>query len=230
VALLYAILTGNGYIGRLTAFYLQSGYISKNSMEYANTDSIPIPKIIVVLGGGITKFQETETPHVLSYSRIAFAYQLYHRSVQTGQACKIIVSGFRHDRGYISEARLFANALENMSVPSSDIIIEDKSHNTYENAIYTSRILKENHTNTAGIITAGIHMRRAVTMFKSVGITCIPLPSDFVTTETSFVPSGYNCAITSLMLHEIVGLMQFRLYNRLGLNNGQEKEIGLKKR
>jgi len=206
------ILTGNGLLGKLTARYLQENYVSTFT-----TDSMPPPSMIVILGGGITRFDQVEVPHILSYSRVRLGYQLYHQARERKQLCKILVSG-KGNHGGSSEALLFSTILKNMGVPDQDIIMEDKSRNTYENVIYSSKILKEAGVSHVYMVTSGFHMRRAVAMFQAFGITCTPAPADLITTEISIFPNTYNCAFTYLMLREITGLWQFQLYNKLGLN------------
>lgn len=213
IALLYIITVGCGFLGKLTTKYLQSAYIDKT--EASDTR---VPEVIVILGGGITTFEDKEVSNIISFSRLTSAFQLYFRSKKAERPAKILVSGLHNgkNRG-ASEAALFRDALIKMGVPTADIILEDGSRNTYENVVNTSGMLKKLNASQVYLVTSGFHIKRSLMMFQSFGINCVPYPSDYIDTVIS-LPNDYNNAMTSLTLHEIVGIWQFILYEWLGLN------------
>lgn len=212
LAVLLSIFIGNGFLGKLTSAYLQKNYantqVSKN-MASQNP-------VIVVLGGGVTDIDNIEKPHILSYSRMVTAYQLYYEYRKNNLPCKILISG--KGRGYTSEAELFSDNLKKMGASEADIIKEDKSMNTYENAKYSSQILKQIAPSNVYLVTSGFHMKRAVSLFQTFGIHPVPQASDFIDTEITVFPNSYNAAFTFVMLKEIVGIWQVKLYNSLGMN------------
>ncbi len=69
------------------------------------------------------------------------------------------------------EAEFLRDYLIDVGVPAKDIIIENKSRNTHENAIYSYKIFKEKGWLNKRIllITSGFHMRRAVACFHKAG-------------------------------------------------------------
>ncbi|WP_228408956.1 YdcF family protein [Chryseobacterium ureilyticum] len=178
-----------------------------------STDQNPI---IVVLGGGSVNIDNTEKLHTMSYSRIVEAYQLYHEYRKNNQPCKILISG--KGRGYISEAELFSKNFKSMGVPDSDIIKEDQSMNTYQNAKYSSQILNKIAPSSVYLVTSGFHMKRSVALFQTFGLKPIPKASDFIDTEITWFPNSYNAAFTFVMLKEVVGIWQVQVYNSLGMN------------
>jgi uncharacterized SAM-binding protein YcdF (DUF218 family) len=206
------ILIGNGFLGKLISGYLQKSYI--NTLEVKNT-SAQNP-VIVVLGGGVVDIDNTEKLHTMSYSRMVTAYQLYHEYKKNNQPCKILISG--KGRGHISEAELFSEDFKKMGVPDSDIIKEDQSMNTYQNAKFTSQILNKMSPSSLYLVTSGFHMKRSVALFQTFGLKPIPQASDFIDTEITIFPNSYNAAFTFVMLKEVLGIWQVQIYNSLGMN------------
>lgn len=206
------IMIGNGFLGQLASEYLQKSYTK--TAEVKNTASQN--PIIVVLGGGVVDMNNTETLHTMSYSRIVKAYQLYNEYKKNNQSCKILISG--KGRGHKSEAELFSENFKRMGVPDSDMIKEDKSMNTYENAKYSSKIVKQMAPSSVYLVTSGFHMKRSVSLFQTFGIHPVPEASDFIDTEITVFPNSYNAAFTFVMLKEVLGIWQVELYNSLGVN------------
>lgn len=209
---LVIILVGNGFLGKLISGYLQKNYINSSEMKNS-TDQNPI---IVVLGGGIVNIDNTEKLHTMSYSRIVEAYQLYHEYRKNNQPCKILISG--KGRGHTSEAELFSKNFKSMGVPDSDIIKEDQSMNTYQNAKYSSQILNKLAPSSVYLVTSGFHMKRSVALFQTFGLKPIQKASDFIDTEITLFPNSYNAAFTFVMFKEVIGIWQVQLYNSLGIN------------
>jgi uncharacterized SAM-binding protein YcdF (DUF218 family) len=113
--------------------------------------------------------------------RIWQALSLYHQ----GKIKKILISG---DNGYISErglheARQFKEVLIKWGIPKQDIIAEEKSRNTYENALETKKILQRSypHIKSRLLITSGTHMRRSLACFKKLNYPCDPFSTDLYT-------------------------------------------------
>ncbi|MGE8554916.1 MAG: YdcF family protein [Chryseobacterium jejuense] len=211
-AVVMVIFIGNGFLGKLISGYLQKSYI--RTSEIKNTPAQN--PLIVVLGGGVVDIDNIEKLHTMSYSRMVTAYQLYHEYRRNNQPCKILISG--KGRGHISEAELFSEDFKKMGVPDSDIIKEDKSMNTYQNAKFSSQIINRMAPSSLYLVTSGFHMKRSVALFQTFGLKPIPQASDFIDTEITIFPNSYNAAFTFVMLKEVVGIWQVQLYNSLGMN------------
>ena len=56
-----------------------------------------------------------------------------------------------------------------MGIPENDIIIENKSRNTHENAFYTGQLFEKNGFSKSNnlLITSSMHMRRAQACFEN---------------------------------------------------------------
>lgn len=206
------ILIGNGFLGKLISGYLQESYL--NTPEVKNT-TVQNP-VIVVLGGGVVDIDNTEKLHTMSYSRMVTAYQLYHEFKKNNQPCKILISG--KGKGHKSEAELFSEDFKKMGVADADIIKEDQSMNTYQNAKYSNDIVSKMGHYNLYLVTSGFHMKRSVALFQTFGLKPVPKASDFIDTKITVFPNSYNAAFTFVMLKEVVGIWQVQLYNSLGMN------------
>ncbi|MGV2451560.1 UNVERIFIED_CONTAM: YdcF family protein [Ralstonia mannitolilytica] len=204
------LIITTGIAGKFTANYLQKEYATQ-------TPTVSSPSVIVILGGGTVRLNEIQQSHIISSSRIITAFKLYQSAKKNKQSCKILLSGNGNRNGK-SEAALYASSLIEMGIPEADILKEDKSMSTYENAKYSSMILRKLSASKVYLVTSGFHMKRSVLLFKTFGVNTLPCPSDIINTHLTLVPNSYNATITSLMLGELVGIWQVQLYNRLGLN------------
>src|SRR6185312_16009014 len=54
---------------------------------------------------------------------------------------------------------------------------EDRSETTFQNALYTARLLKPQAVTTVVLVTHAWHMRRALWSFERVGLHTIPWPA-----------------------------------------------------
>lgn len=132
----------------------------KNIEEFVfnyNTEMI-IPCELGILLGGISMIP----------NRTDSAIKLY----KDGKIKKILVSGgighFNINR-HTSEAKMMSDYLIKNGIPKDDIIIEDKSRNTYENFLYCSKILKNKDFGNAFIlITSDFHLKRCSLLFTKI--------------------------------------------------------------
>jgi uncharacterized SAM-binding protein YcdF (DUF218 family) len=105
--------------------------------------------------------------------RINHAIDLY----RNGKVRKIIVTGGQGNRREATEAAAArAYAVKN-GVPEGDILIEDKSHTTYENILNAKQLADANGLKKVLIVSDPMHMKRAVTMAKDIGLEAYPSPT-----------------------------------------------------
>jgi len=98
------------------------------------------------------------------------------------------------------------------------IAFEDRSRNTYENALYTRDLMKPHPNETWLLITSSFHMPRAYGCFSRVGWKVLPYPVDYLTTGDVGITIDFNFVgglnILELAVHEWVGLIAYRLLDR----------------
>jgi uncharacterized SAM-binding protein YcdF (DUF218 family) len=147
---------------------------------------------------------------------------------QQGKAERILVSGGLID--WIARpntpAQDMAALLEMMGVPAQALWLQSDSRNTYEDALYSARMLKDNGILRVLLVTSAGHMLRAVKLFQAQGIEVIPLPTDYTVTQAGWeqmtkpdlrvqilnlLPNAENLAMTSRVLKEYIGILVYEL-------------------
>jgi uncharacterized SAM-binding protein YcdF (DUF218 family) len=136
----------------------------------------------IVLGGMAEYNSDLDALSIRRHAdRIWQALSLYH----AGKIKKILISG---DSGYVTdhglkEAKQMKETLVAWGIPETDIITEEISKNTHENALESAKILKESypHLKSVLLITSGMHMRRSLACFDKVGLRCDPFSTDLFT-------------------------------------------------
>lgn len=116
---------------------------------------------------------------------------------KTGAVQKIMISGGSgslpfQPKSVNDEGQMIAHFLTVAGVQPKDIVLENKSRNTHENAQFSARMLQKTfQTNRCVLITSAWHMRRAIGCFQKEGISVIPFPSAFLSGRRSFAPSEW---------------------------------------
>jgi uncharacterized SAM-binding protein YcdF (DUF218 family) len=180
------------------------------------------PADAAVLLTGITANHQ---PHDRVYltqgaDRFTNALWLY----RAGKVRRIIISGglatLKPTPGQVPEAEELATLLKLAGVPAADILVEPRSHNTRENALFTKALLAQHpEVRSLVLVTSAFHERRALACFAKVGLHPAPFPADFRGTEppASFsisywvAPSVDVLTRWSSLLHEMVGFITYKL-------------------
>jgi uncharacterized SAM-binding protein YcdF (DUF218 family) len=150
--------------------------------------------------------------------RIWQALTLYHQ----GKIKKILITG---DNGYITdrglhEAAQFRDVLLSWGIPKQDIITEEKSRNTHENALETKKILDKSypHYKRFLLITSSKHMRRTFACFHKEGLLCDTFTTDHYTGskrsyqwDQYFMPNYDNFNGWDTLIKEMVGYITYDL-------------------
>lgn len=112
-------------------------------------------------------------------------------------------------------ARYFAE----MGITAERIVLEGRSRNTQENALYTAPLLQASPEQRWMLITSAYHMPRAIGVFRKAGIAVVPYPVDYRTRGPAdrtrlfdSVPAGLQRL--DLAVKEWIGLLAYRLLGR----------------
>lgn len=122
----------------------------------------------------------------------------------SGGNSKLLPTDFR-------ESNWVASQLRDFKIADSNILIENQSRNSFENALYTKRILDSVHISPPYIlVTSAFHMRRALYTYKKMGVDVIPFPCNYIagknkTSFGSFVPGISTLTTWDFYLKEVVG-------------------------
>jgi uncharacterized SAM-binding protein YcdF (DUF218 family) len=123
-----------------------------------------------------------------------------------------------------SEAPLLRDFALQLGLATAQVLIEPNSRNTYENARFSARLLRAHDYQRVLLITSAAHMRRAVAAFHKQGIFPDTYPVDFeandVITLFSFIPSARSLSRTTDAIHELVGLVMYRLQGYIYTSRG----------
>jgi uncharacterized SAM-binding protein YcdF (DUF218 family) len=151
-----------------------------------------------------------------SADRFIEAQKLYHQ----GFIQKILISG---GSALLigtepKEADFLNGELIASGVAAKDIIIENNSRNTYENALFSKKILDSmNIKGPYVLITSAIHMPRSLKVFTKAGMAVVPFPSDYRGIESHYslkdilIPDLSLLKDWSILLKEIIGIKVYQL-------------------
>ncbi|QKG52745.1 YdcF family protein [Hymenobacter sp. BRD67] len=116
-----------------------------------------------------------------------------------------------------TEAAGLRTLLRLAGVPDSVLLLEERSRNTRENALFTKELLARHPAiKSLVLITSAFHERRALGCFAKAGLYPQAFPADFRTTDRSWTPDYWLLpdadALTrwSLLLHELAGWLVYK--------------------
>ena len=119
--------------------------------------------------------------------------------------------------GKMTEAERAARFYNRMGVAPERLLMESVSRTTYENAVFSARMSGVDIQKPWLLLTSAWHMPRAMASFQKVGWNVTPYPVDYRSgqttpwTEYSLVQGASKW---HLVLHELVGLLTYRLSGR----------------
>lgn len=180
-------------------------------------DGAPIDGVIV-LGGGSDVAVTAARQHIelnAAGDRLVALTALARRHPEA----KLLFSGgsgdmFRQD---LREADRVPAFLEDQGVDPGRLIVENRSRNTWENALFSTQAISGGAEQRWLLVTSALHMPRSVGCFRRAGMSVIPYPVDFRTagTERGFrLDFDGNLSLFSDALREWIGLIAYWLTAR----------------
>jgi uncharacterized SAM-binding protein YcdF (DUF218 family) len=124
-----------------------------------------VPEVVLVLGG------DEQAPGLIGYStylRLHYAARFW----RTGQIKRFVLSGGSSGGRPLAEA--MAEFLRGYGVPPEAMVLEDRSHSTWEN-IGNSKALLDALPGRKALLTSDYHMRRAIAVCRRQGLQIEPL-------------------------------------------------------
>lgn len=187
-----------------------------------NLDKLNHLKMIIILGSGVAKdSQQVFFPHLVSYGKLIDALHLKEKNPDA----KILISGGDPWKKGVSEAEIYKNfLLDFQSINAQDIILEDRSRNTYENISNIYEIFDSVQTQIPHedivCLTNQYHVhrvRRILHIFdldRIKVLSCSPVQKN----ENRLVFHSQHIMLSQLVLTEFFGYWRTELYELLGLN------------
>ena len=186
------------YLGIIYLVFFSNRFIANEVLLSWEVPPTPIVSLkheymAGIVLGGVTNSDKEPRDRTYFYKgadRITHAVQLY----KLGIIKKILVSGgssklINRD---IKEAHNLRAFLIMCDIPEEDIIVEDGSRNTHENANLSAEILKsrfpgEKHL----VITSAFHLRRAMGCFRKTGLDVEGFSTDFYSKKRQYTPDKF---------------------------------------
>jgi len=173
----------------------------------------------IVLGGMSApgKMPNDRTHFPGTPDRLLHAMQLY----KLGKVKKIVISGGSGELvgKRIPEAEYLKRVLLLCEVNDKNIIIDDRSRNTHENATISLEIAKKYFKSDSKflLVTSAWHMRRAVACYEKVGMNVTGFSVDSMAKEPtlsiySFIPNLGVPGRWHAIIHELLGYLSYRIF------------------
>jgi uncharacterized SAM-binding protein YcdF (DUF218 family) len=137
--------------------------------SFGNTSSNKPADAAIVLGAAV--WSSGVSP--VFRERINHGIDLY----RNGKVRKLIFTGGQGNAGEPTESAAARDYALQSGVPLQDILIEQKSHTTYENILYAKQVADGQGIKKVLIVSDPLHMKRAVLMAQDVGLIAEPSPT-----------------------------------------------------
>ena len=142
--------------------------------------------------------------------RAQHAAALYRR----GLAAHVICSG-GIGVNTPAEAVVVCGRLAELGVPPDALILEADSHNTEQNAHFTTIIMRAHGWHSAVLASDGFHLFRATQMFEHAGVSVYPSPAE--------VTAGPMSPVERIVreMREVLGVLWFWARAAVGLDEAR---------
>lgn len=189
---------------------IAGGYLESRYPHIPAAD-LPVTQAIVVFGGS-TANNRSNWFEALSkdsrHARIDTADDLFF----LGKAPIIVVSGAALE-GNVSEALGMATQLANRGIPKENILIENQSKTTHENAYFVDKVLKKEGIHDILLVTSALHMPRSMAVMRKLGYNPIaaPNPPQIVLPLdlNPYLPDSRSLQASRSIIKEYIGLLTY---------------------
>ena len=168
---------------------------------------------VLELGGGLDAevFKSRGVPGGPGEGRTVTAFELARRYPDA----RIVFSGGAAPP-LTPETLAARQVFDQLGVADGRVIYEGRSRDTWENFVYSQKLVHPKPGETWLLVTSAWHMPRAMAIARRVGWPMQPWPSDYATGHFSFHREefGSNLGNLDLAAHEWVGLLAYRLSGR----------------
>jgi len=212
------------WTGFVLFLLFSNDFTSNEIMRMWEVDAKPFNEIrprqigIVLTGTTIPFLQPDDRVYFQrGADRVTHTIQLY----KLGLIKKILVSGgsgklLKQDE---PEANKFKKVMLMAGVNELDIIIENKTRNTYESAVAVKKILDSLQVKSEDclLITSAFHMRRSMACYRKAGLMIEPFSTDFYGIAdkpfipTIFIPAIQGFIIWEKLLKEWTGFVAYKI-------------------
>lgn len=215
ISLIVLWLSSTPWFSNLLIYGLEKNYPPRMVTDFEAAE------IAVVLGGTMSISRVDGRNHINlgpAVDRLWFAAELY----KAGKVKKILLSGGGGGGiGESYEAEHMQVVMKTLGVPEVDILTENRSRNTWENARFSVDLIRAHSYSSLLIVTSAMHLPRAMAIFdhfsRPTGLRVAPAPTDHEIDSgaSSFrlrylVPDAASLQSTSRAWKEYLGLLHVR--------------------
>lgn len=173
-----------------------------------------IDGVLVLGGGNNTRVLDSRgVPGAdRALARLVGAFELSRRY----PSARIVFSGGsgQIDDQSVSESTAAGRILTAMGLSPARLTLEGKSHNTWENFVFSQRLVKPAKGEIWLLATSAFHMPRAMAIARRTGWTMIPWPTDYHTTRYlrhNWYDVPGNLYTSDTAVREYLGILVYRL-------------------
>lgn len=212
LALAWLFFAGCGPLTGMLLSHLQAGF-SPDATHWGQRNAI------ILLGAGTVRGStDAVEPSLYANGRILRAAQLYRACKATGAECKLEVSGGDAMKLKQSEADVYAISLDRLGVPRTDLMLEGRSMNTFQNAQFSKPLLVAYGADKVVLVSSAVHLKRVMLYFAHFGIRGEAVRGDYVRARYDWLPTSENLSFADFAIHEYMGVARYHLYNAMGWN------------
>jgi uncharacterized SAM-binding protein YcdF (DUF218 family) len=199
--------------------FMVNWVMNKWEVSAYSSEEIKSPYEVGIVLGGSTRYYDNVSKRMVfssSADRLMQAVELYHQ----GKIKKIFLSG---GSGFVNfqewkESEKLYPLLVNCGVKPEDIWMENNSRNTYENAVETTKVLKQKGSSSKCLlITSAFHMRRSIACYEKANLSVVPYAVDvrsggpIYTLDRLIQPDAEALVAWDLLTHEWFGYIVYQL-------------------
>jgi uncharacterized SAM-binding protein YcdF (DUF218 family) len=174
-------------------------------------ETLPVYDVGILLGGFARYLPESGNIELTDAGdRLWQTVSLYRR----GKIRKILISGGGAEVAK-SEAGTVRDVLVAMGIPEGDVLVETKSRNTHENAVFSAALIESDAR--CILITSALHMQRSLGCFRKAGLTPDAFPAEHITRRDHVYwaewlrPEPAAFKYWDRIVNEWVGIIVYRL-------------------
>ncbi len=168
---------------------------------YSGNTSTSSADAAVILGAGVWEGR----PSPVFEERIRHGVNLYN----SGQVRALIFTGGVGEDDDIAESEAGREFAIEQGVPEKDIYIETASHITVENLQEAKAIIDREGFKQVLIVSDPLHMKRAMTMARDVGLDALPSPTPTTRYRSFRAKAGF-------LMHEAWFYLTYKIGRLIG--------------
>ena len=172
-------------------------YIATSIYCYSSVDEKTQADAAVILGAAAWY----KRPSPVFEQRIKHGLWLY----ENGYVKKLIMTGGKSRNAPFSEAYVARRFALKKKIPAQDILIEEDSHNTYENLVNAKKLMAEHGLKSAIIVSDPYHMKRAMAIADDLDMTAYSSPTPTTRYEGSNKSLRFLLQETGHMIGYLLG-------------------------